>query len=436
MSPNDRATAARGGWRERFRLSGATADNLRVKAISELLVKAGRFLLFVLAARLLGADAFGRYAFAFTLGNILANGSDFGLQMYLSRRVAQEPESRAAVLRQSIRAKGLLTLLMLLLLLAATFLYPRPEEDRALVFAMGAASLAQSWTELWNYMFRGLQSLREEAMLNLVHSGLALVIGVALLAAGAGPLGLALALFVAAGITSIVAVVRLRRRGLLTTPALSLPITPALREAAPIGIAILISILYFRIDVLFLERMCDDAEVGRYGAAYRLLESLLFLPAIFLAAVYPAFAEKARTDRAEMRRLHQVTLRWMVVLSLAVVTGLLLFTTFGLRLLFGPGYEGSLPILRVLAPSLIFIYVNYGLTHFMVALHAQKWNAIFALACLLLNCGLNYLWIPRWAGVGAAAATVATEGLLFLLCFGLVARKMRAETRDAQTGNA
>ncbi|MFN8547321.1 MAG: hypothetical protein U0527_04955 [Candidatus Eisenbacteria bacterium] len=85
--------------RERFRFDGREASNLKVKAISEILVKGGRFLLFVASVRLLGAEAFGRYAFAFTLGNILANGSDFGLQMHLSREVAQGPERRGAVLR-------------------------------------------------------------------------------------------------------------------------------------------------------------------------------------------------------------------------------------------------------------------------------------------------------------------------------------------------
>ena len=173
--------------------------------------------------------------------------------------------------------------------------------------------------------------------------------------------------------------------------------------------------------------MCGDAEVGRYGAAYRLLESLLFLPAIFLAAIFPAFAERARTSAVEMRRLHDVTLRWMLLLSGVIVAGLLLFSSLGLRLLFGPGYEGSAPILRALAPSLVFIFVNYALTHFLVALHAQKWNAIFALACLALNSGLNLILIPRLAGVGAALATVATEALLFVLCFAMVRRCLRRE---------
>jgi hypothetical protein len=73
--------------RDALGFGSVVAANLRVKAASEIFVKAGRFLLVLVAARILGPDRFGLYAFAFAFGNILANASDFGLQMFLSREV-------------------------------------------------------------------------------------------------------------------------------------------------------------------------------------------------------------------------------------------------------------------------------------------------------------------------------------------------------------
>ncbi|MFN8547323.1 MAG: polysaccharide biosynthesis C-terminal domain-containing protein [Candidatus Eisenbacteria bacterium] len=112
-----------------------------------------------------------------------------------------------------------------------------------------------------------------------------------------------------------------------------------------------------------------------------------------------------------MRKLHAVTLRWMLALSIAIVVGLELFAGLGLSLLFGPGYEDR----RSCAPSPSRSSSSSPTTPspFLVALHGQKWNAVFALLCLALNCGLNLVLIPRLEEVGAALATVATEGLLF-----------------------
>ncbi|MFN8547322.1 MAG: hypothetical protein U0527_04960 [Candidatus Eisenbacteria bacterium] len=65
-----------------------------------------------------------------------------------------------------------MTALMLVLLAAIAFLYPRPDTDRALLLAIGAASLAQSWAGFWNYLFRG-DSVAARAWLNLLQTALA-----------------------------------------------------------------------------------------------------------------------------------------------------------------------------------------------------------------------------------------------------------------------
>jgi O-antigen/teichoic acid export membrane protein len=418
--------------REAFGFSRLIAGNIGVKAVSEVLVKAGRFLLVVVAARMLGPEGFGLYMFAFAFGNILANASDFGLQMYLSREVARGQEDRAAVLGHVIRAKQILVLAVGLLLVAVVLFYPRPAEVRRLLLLAGIAALLQSWNELWNYFFRGIQSLRHEAGLNLANMVLGTGLGIGAIWIGWGVAGLFWALIAAGAATTLAAIGLLVRRGDLRMRAPSPPARRALSQAAPIGVAILLSILYFRIDVVFLERMRGDEAVGTYGAAYKILESLLFLPAIFLAAIYPAFSESARLDPAGMRRIYCNSLRWMLLLSSGIVAVLLVLAPLGLEILYGGRFGGSVVILRILAPSLLFIFVNYALTHFLVALEGQRWNALFAAICVAVNAGLNFLVIPRYGAAGAAATTVITEATLFVLCFRKLRGLMAAHDRGGE----
>ncbi len=245
---------------------------------------------------------------------------------------------------------------------------------------------------------------------------------------------LSIALLAAETMTCIAAMSLLRRRGDLAMRIAAPAAGAAIREAAPIGVAILLSILYFRIDTIFLERMKGDAAVGAYGAAYKILESFMFLPAIFLAALYPAFAETTRTSVERMKRVYRNTLRWMLLMGGAIVAGTLIFASLGLRILYGKAYAEAAPVLRILSPALLFIFVNYALTHYLVALRGQKWNAIFAGICVLVNVLLNFLLIPRWGGAGAAAATVATEAALFVLCFFAVRRRMARHEKEWMAG--
>ena len=50
-----------------------------------------------------------------------------------------------------------------------------------------------------------------------------------------------------------------------------------MRAAAPIGLAGLFGIVLFRIDMVMLAAFEPHEVVGRYGAAYRLFETTLFL---------------------------------------------------------------------------------------------------------------------------------------------------------------
>lgn len=405
-------------------------SNIGVKALSETAVKAGRFLLILVAARTLDADGFGLYMFAFAFGSIFANASDFGLQMVLSREVARRHFPRNEVLGQIVRSKLALNLLVAIVLTVTILAYPRSADVKSLLLLAGAAALLQSWTELWNYFFRGIQVLKHEAWLNFVHMAIGTGLGIAVLLRGGGPGGLFVSLIIAAVVANALAILVLRSRRELVPAQRRAAIGPALRQAAPIGVAILLSILYFRIDVIFLERLRTDAEVGDYSAAYKVLESLLFVPSIFLAALYPAFAELASGGGRDLHRLYRSSLRWLGGLSLAFTVALVVGAPWILELLYGDSFASTVGVLRLLAPSLVFVFLNFGLTHFLVALGGQKWNAVFAGVCLAINAGTNALVIPTYGAAGAAATTVLTEAILFVLCYVAVRRRMPAAHPD------
>ena len=61
-----------------------------------------------------------------------------------------------------------------------------------------------------------------------------------------------------------------------------------LTSVVPIGIGILLSALYFRIDVFLLERWCGTTSVALYNAVFRVVEALRLFPSALLAVAMPA----------------------------------------------------------------------------------------------------------------------------------------------------
>jgi O-antigen/teichoic acid export membrane protein len=407
-------------------------SNLRVKAISEVAVRGAQLALLIAAARTWGPDRFGVYAFAGSVAAIVVACADFGLQLLLAREIAQRRGWRS--LRAIVRAKLLLSSLTLVALAGASALDPRPGVP-AVLFTAGLVVLAQSWCDLWNHYFRGRQSLRDEAWLNAAYLiGGAAVAGVAL-ALGAGVLGLYLVLLAAALVGNAVGWKRVRALAAsdpADAPRAEGDVGPraegsptardALRAALPIGLATILGTIYFRADMVLLGWLRGDAATGAYGAAYRLFEGAFVLPALVLAALFPALAGRMVAPRAEIARLVRRATGWMAVLGLASAAVLALAVAPLLVTLYGPEYAESAALLRLLAPALCFIFPNYVLLHFLVAAGRQHANAWLAALGVPVCLGLNFALIPRLGASGAACATVATEVVIFAAALLLAER--------------
>lgn len=394
--------------------------NLRVKALSEVVVRGAQLALLVGLARTWGPERFGLFSFVGSLAAIAIVSGDFGLQLFLARAIAQGGGRPA--LAAAVRAKLLLSVLTLIALVAVSALYPRPE-IRAPLFAAGAMVLAQSWCDLWNHYFRGRHSLRDEALLNVTYLvGGALVAGLAV-SFGAGVLAVYQVLLAAALIGCWVG----RRRvwvlaardpadaqALAASRAGAPPPTAfdALRAAAPIGVATVLGTIYFRSDMVLLQWLRGDLATGAYAAAYRFFEGAFLLPALILAVLFPTLAGRMAAPRLEIERLLRRALRRMTLLGFGTAALLALAVAPLLRTIYGEEYAESAFLLRILAPGLCFVFPNFVLTHFLVAAgrqHASAWLAGLGVpVCLALNLAL----IPHLGARGAAGATVVTEVVL------------------------
>jgi O-antigen/teichoic acid export membrane protein len=82
------------------------------------------------------------------------------------------------------------------------------------------------------------------------------------------------------------------------------------------------------------------------------------------------------------------------------------------------------------------MFLNYGLTHFLIALHLAWLNALFCGVCLLANVGANLLLIPSLGATGAALSLLITEGLLTALCAGaIVSHRLQSQSEVEDVGD-
>jgi len=80
---------------------------------------------------------------------------------------------------------------------------------------------------------------------------------------------------------------------------------------------------------------------------------------------------------------------------------------------FTRGFEQSIPALRIIAPSVVLIFVNNAFIYTLTAINRQVDFTRLALFSLAVNVVLNLALIPPFGYLGAAAASTITEVALF-----------------------
>jgi O-antigen/teichoic acid export membrane protein len=409
------------------------------KAASVPVEKLCRLGLFAVAARTLKEAAFGRFQFADVVTALLLLACDLGLGIWTTRALARSGAARAAssaadagsdaaagVAAQAIVATGLWVRCLAAIPYAGLVLGAAvavgPGETRAALAVLGVAALAGAFVEYCGAIFRGYERLGDEARLNVVRA--VLVSAAGLLALAWRPSVVALAAGMATGATAAAAsgLVVVRRRYRLPRP-----LEPgtfdarlaraAVREALPLWLATLMSLVYFKGDAILLRMFVGDAAVGSYSAAYKIFEATMIVPSIVLAAWFPALV-RVDAEREPGRRARVELGLGAALLGLGLLAGATVLLASGLviRLAFGEAFANAVPTLRVLALGVPLVFLNYGLTHFLIARHLERANLVFTFAMMVLNLGANLLFIPRFAGRGAAFTTVGTELALTGCC--------------------
>ena len=205
-----------------------------------------------------------------------------------------------------------------------------------------------------------------------------------------------------------------------------------LKEAAPFWLAGLFTLAYARGDVVLLQLLSSDAEVGAYRSVGQLVEVAKQLPVLLMLALFPQLARAAARATSELVPLENFLLG--LLLASGLLVGVLLAAASGpiVGVLFGADFARGVPALRLLAPALPLQFVNCGMLHFFVARDRGGLNVSFAGAMVVVNVAGNLLLDGRAGAVGAATATLVTEAALCACCVYAL-RTLRREVRTSRS---
>ncbi len=188
----------------------------------------------------------------------------------------------------------------------------------------------------------------------------------------------------------------------------------------PIAITITFNIIYLKADTLILSLIKPEADVGLYGAAYRVIDVLIMLPFVLAGLMLPQITKARQSkDLKLFKQIIQNSFDVMVIIALPLVVGTQFIAGPLMRLVAGPEFSASGIILQFLIFAAGAIYLGTIFSHIIIAIEKQK-QTIWAYIIVALTALAGYLiLIPKYSYFGAAIVTIYSEIMITLLIFSI-----------------
>lgn len=400
-----------------------TAIQFAGKAISTVL----GLLAIGMMSRYLGQEQFGWYVTTIAFLQFIGILIDFGMTPVTAKLLSEQPDNKETLMANLLSFRLLTALVCYALAPALAMLFPYPAPVKLAIAINAIAFVGIAVNQIMIGLYQTRLSMHIPVIGDLI-SRVLLVGGIWLAMRGYG------------GFLFIMTVIAIQNIAgtlyLLTRAARIAPVRlgfnwrvwqSILTVSWPIAISIIFNVMYLRGDTVILSVLRSQAEVGIYGAAYRVIDvitqSAMMLMGILLPLLSSAWAQK---NAVQFRREYQRAFDLTMVFALPVTVALWLLAHPIVKLVFGEKFAASGDILRILAMAAFGVYIGAIFGHMAVAINRQKQTIWIYLSDAVLSLIGYAIFIPRYGIYGAAWMSVFSEvyaGVLLTLVIRHYARE-------------
>jgi len=392
-------------------LARKVALNTSALVAGRAVVVVGGLVAVTAASRYLGLESYGAYITAVAFVGILEALTDLGVYTIAAREIARAPQDERRILGSVLTLSTLTTSGLAVAawgLLQLLYAGEADEQVREGATLLMIGLVAMPLIGVSRAHFVAAQRAYRSALgdvASVVTTALIIVLAVVLDWGFAG----IVAAYPAGRAVQAVAVTGLISPGLRLTVSWDWSYSARLLVTAlPLGAAMVASLVYFRIDALLVGAFESAEEVALYGLAFKVVETMLVLPGLLMATLYPEIARLERRGEG-LRSIMTQAVGLMVVIAVPTVVLIGVFAEELVTLVGGAKFEAAASTLRLMGVALALTFLTGVYGQALVAIGRQADLLRVALIVLVVNVGLNVALIPVLGIEGAAAALVVSD---------------------------
>jgi O-antigen/teichoic acid export membrane protein len=375
---------------------------------------------FLLMARMLGVTEYGLFAGAFALVSSVTPYSSLGSQMIFMRHVSLDRTLARAYWGNTLFITAITSICLVFgLSLAGSKLFGSGTIGLIIVLVVANCFMSQVSANA-SSVFQTFEQMRAMAWLRGLTNLLRLLAlaGLALAEHRATPFQCALCLLLSSGIAAAIAVVCVQRS--IGAAGFSMDLVRRrFWEGIGFSFAGSTQAVYNDVDKMMLSHYGMNAANGIYSMAYRVVDLATAPVTAIDTACTPRYFSLSKDGLPAVLRVARKIVPIAALSGLVAAAATLIASPLIVRIV-GQDFATSLLAFRWLCclPGLRGVHQLSGAV--LTATGRQNARTAAQLAVALLNFGLNLMWIPSHGWLGAAWASLASDGALMILNLSLV----------------
>ena len=378
-------------------------------------------------ARYLGQEGFGSYALILAFLAIFSILADLGLYTLMTREISRPGADEKKIASNIFTLRVVVLLIFLSLALVAVWFFPYSSQVKIGVAICTIVILFLSASQVLMGIFQKYLRTDKAALAELVGRAVQVCLVISFVYLDLGFFSILVALIMGAAPIFILNFIFARKYVPLTLAFDFAYWKKILKTTFPIAVSLVFVLIYFKIDSIFLSLGAINqssaspiADVGIYNIAYKVLEGLIFFPAMLVGLIMPLFSKFAFSDRSQFRKIFQKTLDILIIFIVPLVIGLLILSLPIVILIGGKEFSVSAPALQILSFAIGLIFLGNLFSYTIIAMDRQKASAWIFFGGMIFNVVANLIFIPKYSYLGAAMTTVFTELLVTALLVYLI----------------
>lgn len=241
-----------------------------------------------------------------------------------------------------------------------------------------------------------------------------------------------------------------------------------IKHSLPYGLSIILSAMYFKIDIILLSQLTDYHQTGIYGVPLKIMEIISVIPVFFMNASLPALTEQFQTNKIKYQLTSQKCITFLLLLGLPIVAGGFLLSKSITYSISSPqflsGYHctnniqyvynnpteayancnlveysqkfswntssqnteaytyfhGADLALQVIIIAILFNFINTFINFSFITIEKQNLLLYINSIGIIFNIITNLILIPKYGFLAAAATTLASEIIILFVGYTIL----------------